>query len=109
MNKAILHGEVLIHRIKELPDSASKLNLSCDYHIIAPSETTGNHHVVDVKEGVEFYTKDGVLYLKNETETSVRCLIKERHDAITLEPGIWEIDKQQEYDYLTQEKRAVAD
>lgn len=65
--------------------------------------------MVDVKDGVEFYEKDGILYLKNDVETQVRCLVKERHDNITLEPGIWEIDFQQEYDYLKEEKRRVSD
>lgn len=109
MKDAILHGEVLIYKIDSLPEDAKKKETLEDSFIIAPSETTGNHHVIDCKEGVEFYEKDGVLYLKNDVETQVRCVLKERHDEITLEPGIWEIDKQREYDYFTESHRYVAD
>lgn len=109
MKNAILHGETLIHTINSLPSGAKKIIVKGDYHIIAPSETSGNHHVIDIKDGVEFYEKDGVLYLVNEVPTDVRCIVKERHDNITLYPGVWEIDRQKEYDYLTMEKRNVAD
>lgn len=109
MNDAIIHGEVIIHKTKEVPQGATKLNLTHSYHIIAPSETTGNHHVIDVKDGVEFYEKNGTLYMKNEVPTEVRCLIKNRHDSVTLEPSVWEIDKQREYDYFKQVHRVVAD
>lgn len=107
--KTILHGEAQINKIKELPLGANKKEINSDYQIIAESEVSGNHHVIDIKEGVEFYEKDGVLYLKNLVETEVRCLVKGRHDNITIEPGTWEIDFQQEYDYITEQKRRVAD
>lgn len=109
MKDAYIHGEVLLHTIKELPEWAKKLSTKGDYHIVAPSEITGNHHVIDVHDGVEFYEKDGILYLKNDVPTDIRCVVKERHDNITLDPGIWEIDRQKEFDYLTMEKRNVAD
>jgi hypothetical protein len=109
MKDVILHGECLIHKIDKMPKGVGKVKTHDDCHVIAPSETSGNHHVIDIKEGVEFYEKDGVLYLKNDVETDVRCIVKERHDNITLEPGIWEIDKQQEYDYFTESHRNIAD
>lgn len=107
--KTILHGETLINKIKSLPIGANKVKTKGQYKIVAESEVTGNHHVIDLKEGVEFYEKDGTLYLKNDIETQVRCVIADRHDAIKLEPGIYEIDFQQEYDYLSEEIRSVAD
>ena len=105
--KTILHGEVRLTKVNAV--QGNKINTKGEYHIIAPSETSGNHHVIDLKKGVEIYEKDGTLYMKNEVETDVRCVVKDRHDNITLEPGIWEIGSQQEYDYLTMEKRNVAD
>ena len=104
-----LHGEVSIRKINKIPEGVKAIKTIGSYHIVADSETSGNHHVVDLKDGVEFFEKDGVLYLKNDVETDVRCVVKERHDNITLEPGIWEIDKQQEYDYFTESNRNVAD
>ncbi len=108
MKDAILHGECLLHK-SELPSDAKKLKTSGDYHIIAPSEISGNHHVIDLKDGVEFYEHEGTLFMKNTVLTEVRCVVKDRHDNITLEPSVWEIDKQREYDYFTLSHRAVAD
>ena len=107
--KTLLHGEAQINKINELPNGINYVKTKGNYHIIAESEVTGNHHVIDLKEGVEFYEKNGTLYLKNDVETQVRCVVENRHDTITIEPGVWEIDFQQEYDYLAEETRRVAD
>lgn len=107
--KTVFHGEVVIVKIKSIPSDVKKLKTKGKSHILADSETTGNHHCVAIKEGVELYEKDGVLYLKNDVETDVFCVLQERHDTITLEPGIWEIDRAKEHDYLTGMKRNVAD
>lgn len=108
MKKAIIHGEVIIKQ-STLPEGVTKKSTPKDYYVVAPSEQSGNHHVIDCNDSVEFYEKDGVLYMKNSAPTQVRCLIKERHDSITLESGVWEIDKQREYDYFTKSNRYVAD
>ena len=108
MKNCVLHGECIIHK-SSLPKSAKKIKTQGKYYIIAESEQSGNHHVIDLKDGVEFYEHEGTLYMKNDVETDVRCVVKDRHDNITLEPNVWEIDKQQEYDYFTLSHRAVAD
>lgn len=108
MKKTIVHGEAFIHESK-IPEGAVKINVKGKYHIIAPSETTGNHHVVDITEDVEFYEKDGVLYFINESPTSVRCAIADRHDAIEIPCGEWEIGIAQEYDPFEARSRNVAD
>jgi len=105
----ILHGETIITKINSLPKDVIGKKASGKYQIIAESEQSGNHHVIDLVDGVEFYEKDGTLYLKNEKETQVRCVVNNRHDSVTIEPGIWEIDFQQEYDYLTEQKQRVSD
>ncbi len=107
--KTHLHGESQLNKIEELPAGVKEVKTNGEYHIIAESEISGNHHVIDLNEDVKFYEKDGIFYMKNDTETQVRCIVKERHDAITLEPGVWEIDFQQEYDYLKKEIRRVSD
>lgn len=102
-----LHGETCIYR-SELPKGAVK-KIVKEYQIIAPSETSGNHHVIDAIDGVEFYEHEGTIFVKNEVPATVRCLVKERHDDITLDPGVWKIDFQKEYDYLSDEARVVRD
>lgn len=100
------HGELCIFKSnKSVPTGAKKVT----NYKLADSETTGNHHMLEAKEGVELYEKDGVMYIKNNVPTDVYCVVKERHDNITLDPGVWEVTPAQEYDYLTQEKRNVAD
>lgn len=109
-NAVILHGEAMIFG-SALPEDVIEINPSNkEYHIIADSETTGNHHVVDAVPGVRFFkASGGTMYMQNENETSVRCVIKDRHDAITISPGTWEFGIQQEYDHFAQNLRAVRD
>lgn len=105
----ILHGECILTKVNKLPKGVIRKKLKDNYQIIANSETSGNHHVVDIEEGVEFYEKDGKLYLKVENEATVRCLIKERHDEVKIDKGIYEIDYQKEFDYLDNTERLVRD
>lgn len=108
MRKQYSHGELNIFQISTIPEGAHKIKQKGEI-ILADSETTGNHHCVKAKDGVEIYENGGVLYLKNSVPVDVYCKVEDRHDTITLEPSIWEIDKAKEWDYLTQEKRNVAD
>jgi cell division protein FtsI/penicillin-binding protein 2 len=80
-----------------------------DFHIIADSETTGNHHVVEMTPRTKIYQSNGRTFIKNAQKTKVRCVHPNRHDAITLEPNLWEVDRQQEYDHFEQNLRAVRD
>jgi len=109
--KTYYHGECLLMKSCKLPEGLKKVKLfdkGC--YRLADSETSGNFHLLEAKEGVElFEDSNGVLWLKNDVPTEVYCAIKERHDNITLEPGIWEIDKAREYDYMTDLTRKVAD
>lgn len=109
-NNVILHGEAMIFNSK-LPKGATKIKTTNNqYHIIADSETTGNHHVVDINENVEFYMdENGTMFMVNEEPTQVRCVLADRHSAIPLSPGCWEFGIQQEYDHFEQNLRAVKD
>lgn len=106
-----LHGECTIKRASGIPEGATlKEPTNKQYHIVAASEQVGNHHVVDVMDNdVEIWNFGDSLFVKNAKPTKVRCLHEARHDAITLEPGIWEFGTQQEFDYFSMELRKVAD
>ena len=102
MKKTFFHGEAIINKVSKLPEGLKKVNLfdKKSYKLV-DSEITGNYHLLEAKEGVElFEDSNGVLWIKNDVPCDVFCAVQERHDNITLEPGIWEIDKAQEYDYL---------
>jgi hypothetical protein len=108
--EVILHGECAIKTHAEIPAEAKLRKVKGKQVIIADSETTGNHHVIDVVKGVEFYdTDDGRSYMKNSVPTKVRCVMADRHDEITLEAGAYEFGIQQEYDYFEQALRNVRD
>ena len=96
-----LHGECVIAEISKLPPNI-KIRNDKDSIMIAESETVGNEHRIKIKEGVEFFEDaNGVLYMKNTVPTEVYCLHAERHDTIVLPEGLWQIDKAQEYDYMS--------
>lgn len=112
MNKqtnVILHGEAMIFQSK-LPSTASQIKPSNkQYHIIADSETTGNHHVIDNIPGTTFYRAGDTMYMENTAKTNVRCVLADRHDTIAIEPGTWEFGIQKEYCHLTQQLTNVRD
>lgn len=108
MKEHYSHGEVVIFEINSLPKTAKRLEKTGEL-ILADSETTGNHHCVKIDDNVEVFQKSEVFYIKNTKPVDVYCKLKDRHDTITLQPSIWEIDKAKEYDYITQEQRNVAD
>jgi hypothetical protein len=106
---AVLHGECMIYSC-QIPSTAQPEKLNGAFTIIAESEVTGNHHVIDLKKGVTFYKDtDGTRYMRNSVPTEVRCVIADRHTAITLNPGEWKVGFQKEYDYIAEAQRNVRD
>ena len=107
MRKGI-HGEVLFVE-GEIPSDAKKVIVKDNFYVVGESETHGNSHRVAVKEGVELFKKDGVLYIKNEVETEIFCPNKERHDTAELPIGEWPVGRAREFDYLNDAERVVID
>jgi len=107
--EAYFHGEVVATKIKSLPEGLKEVKPKDNRYVVADSETTGNHHCIEDIDGVEMYEKDGVFYLKNNVPVKMFCVDERRHDTEVLEPGVWEIDRANEYDYLAEMKKKVAD
>ena len=102
-----LHGEAILKKIDKLPEGAIQRLHNGDL-IIAASETVGHHHRVFCEEKeAQIYERDGVLYLKVDSPVNLSC--KGKHDTEVLEPAVYEISAQREWDYLSQMERAVAD
>jgi hypothetical protein len=102
-----LHGEATLKLVPSLPEGAIKQPHNGDL-IIAPSETVGNHHRIYCEEKeAALYERDGVLYLKVETPVGLVCA--DKHDKAVIEPGVYEVGKQREWDYFEQMERSVAD
>ena len=107
--KHIVHGELNFVKTDKLPKLVKKIKPKDGRWIVADSEVTGNHHCVKQMKGVELFEKDGVLYMRNSKPAEIFCVDVKRHDTVIAEPGVWEITPSQEFDYLTMEKRNVAD
>ena len=108
-NDVIAHGECTVF-LSALPATAKRIaTIVGTPVIVADSETTGNHHVVDVLDGVEFYQDGETKYMVNSVETNIHCVIADRHDAITLPPGTYEFGFQMEYDPFTARLAKVRD
>lgn len=107
--KTYFHGECVVSKIEKLPSGLKKLEPKNKRYIVADSETSGNHHCIEEIEGAEMYEKDGVLYLKADVPVRLYCVDEKRHDTQVLEPGIYEIDRANEFDYLTGMKQKVQD
>jgi hypothetical protein len=107
-SSAILHGECGIIQSK-IPSDATSVKVENNCLIIADSETTGNHHVLDVIPGVEVLEKDTKRFVRNSVPAKVRCVHADRHDTLTVPPGEWELVIAQEFDYFEMSKRNVRD
>lgn len=114
-NEVLLHGECMVFP-STLPAAAKKIDKKRivrsngqKYVIVADSETTGNHHVVDVVDGVDIYENEGSLFMVNSVGTNIRCLHENRHDTKTLSPGTYEFGSQQEYDPFAARMQKVRD
>lgn len=107
--KAISHGECYLFK-SSLSKTAKKIKVKGNHIILANSEVTGNHHVIDYNRGVEFFIDENdTKFVKNSKPVDVKCVISERHSNITLEPGTWQVGIAQEFDYFTWAKKNVAD
>lgn len=108
--KAILHGECIVKECADLPEGCTEIKTDKEL-IVAPSETTGNHHVIETPQGVKFYhnSKTNKRYMVNSVPTDIKCVHPDRHSPITINPGVYEVGSQQEFDYFSLSKRNVKD
>lgn len=106
----ILHGECLIFPTS-IPKGAKEVDLKGEKTlIVAESEVTHNHHVIDIEPGMQLLEHEGKRYLNSpKSSATVRCVIAERHKPITLPPGTYELGFQQEFDYFKMELSNVRD
>jgi hypothetical protein len=105
---AILHGECGIIQC-EIPADAVVVQVPNNCLILADSETTGNHHVLDIAPGISVLEKDKKRFVRNTVPANVRCVHESRHDTLTVPPGEWELIIAQEFDYFEMSKRNVRD
>tara|TARA_R110000765_G_scaffold28525_6_gene68721 strand:- start:1577 stop:1918 length:342 start_codon:yes stop_codon:yes gene_type:complete len=108
--KLFLHGECKVIERECLPEGVKVHEVEGEHLIVADSETTGNHHVVETGEGVTFFHGEGnTLFMVNTEPTLIKCVHADRHDNVPIPAGTWEFGTQMEYDYFADELRSVRD
>ncbi len=100
------HGDVLIQEITALPKGVKKLAPKGKRWILAEGEVTGHAHAIEQIEDCCVYEKEGVVYITVDREVKLR---HEEHHTQTIEPGNYRVGIVQEYDYLNEMARNVAD
>jgi hypothetical protein len=100
----IVQGDVFFTKVRAIPQRARRVSRSERGYIIAEGEATGHAHII--KDNVELYENDGVLFIKTSKTVEVR---HEEHLPVTLNPGIWKVGIVREYDPFLEEIRIVRD
>lgn len=123
----VIQGDVIIRKVEALPEGLKKL----EGKVLQESEVTGHHHHFAPDAEVEVYQRDekageqltitpnmgkyivvegtSLLYHGKEFELDPNKTGNGDHKALTIEPGIYEIDIVREYDYDAMETRRVVD
>jgi hypothetical protein len=96
-------GDVTIAWLPELPEGKQTV-IAKGRCVLAHGES-GHSHVVEDDEAELIQIGERILLKLTRAAT----VTHEEHKPQTLTPGIWEIGRVQEYDYLSQMSRPVQD
>jgi hypothetical protein len=96
-------GDVTIVWLPELPKGKQTV-IAKGRCVLAHGES-GHSHVLEDDEAELIQIGERILLKLTRAAT----VIHEEHKPQTLTPGIWEIGRVQEYDYLSQMSRPVQD
>lgn len=99
-------GDVLFRCVCDKENWAGKEIKRGKNLVLVEGEHTGHAHVLDCEADAELIQEGEKMLLKLTREAIV---VHPEHKPVTLEPGIWEIGRVREYDYLSQMVRPVQD
>ena len=100
----IRQGDVILIKVNKAPvDNGQVIDRIEGRIIVAEGEATGHAHAIPTPE-VDMLEKENIRWLVAPEEF---MLEHEEHDTITLDPGIWQVVYQREYD--PQQIRRVMD
>ena len=97
-------GDVVLVKLLAMPKGKPK-SVSKGRCVLAEGETTGHMHAVEDDEAELVQIGERMLLMLGKAAT----VTHQEHGPITLDPGIWEIGRVQEYDYWSKMARSVAD
>jgi len=102
--KTFQHGDVLGVKLSEMPSGEQKI-ISKYHCVLAEGEFSGHAHVVDDDEA-ELIEVGGKMLLTLQKSATLK---HQEHKPITLEAGIWQIGRVNEYDYFNKMVKKVQD
>lgn len=107
MKKIYRHGDIILKEIENLPKNLKSVSKESQF-VLAEGETTGHKHTLVAKPQTMEILQDkkGRFYLKF---SDVVELTHQEHKTIFIQPGIYEVGNEREYDYFLEEIRKVVD
>lgn len=103
--KQLQQGDVLMLRVDGMPPGATPVEPGARGNVLAEGEATGHAHAVPAAHATMWRSGEK-LFLNVTAHTAVT---HQEHKPVELEPGIWEIGRVREWDYLSDMARTVAD
>lgn len=96
------HGDCTLYKVSLIPKTAKELKWKKGF--VLEAGENGHLHTIETECGI--YEVDGVLYLKVEQPIQIN---HEEHGLLTLEPGLYRKDLEQEFNYEDMETRNTRD
>jgi hypothetical protein len=101
------HGDILLKEVKDYPQNAKAKKVK--EFVVAEGEATGHEHLLVADPDTSFRVltdEGGQVYLELGASAE---LSHQEHDTITVQPGVFEVVREREYDPYTEEINKVAD
>lgn len=94
-------GDVMIHRVDDLPEGLGETKPENGHYIVAHSET-GHHHVIEARPDVKMYRRanddyEAFLRIVAGQSTLEHKRDFDTHAPLALPPGTYRIKRQREY------------
>jgi len=105
--KLYRHGDILLKKVSVAPKAAREVVRGQRY-VVAEGEVTGHFHELTCPEAT------GIRVLEHEMrrylELSDTCQLRhQEHHELRIEPGVYEIVTEREWDYADEEMKKVVD
>jgi hypothetical protein len=95
-------GDLLGRKIDKLPDGEQKITRK---RLVLAHGESGHSHVIEDDEAELIQIGERMLLKLTRSAT----VMHEEHQAIRLAPGIWEVGRVREFDWLSRMERTVVD
>lgn len=106
MNTPIQHGENVLVPIDKMPEGKVKEFKT----VIVGHSETGHHHVLGSAQTMKVLEIGDRMYIENLFEALLtHTKTDQKHDTLTVKPGIWEVVHKNEYNPITKALERVFD